>query len=58
MKRLLFLSVLLLLVPDLPAQGLEAFTSTPNPDGGQTYSLSIPVPGPFTRRTVARQRPG
>lgn len=35
--------LLLLVIPDLFAQGLEAFTATPNADGGQTYSLSLQI---------------
>jgi len=42
MKRLLLL-VMLLPLPLFAATGVDAFTATPNDQGGQTYTLSIQV---------------
>ena len=41
MKRLLTILLLLLPLPLLAAPGLDAVTVTTNPEGGETYSLSI-----------------
>ncbi len=41
MKRLLPLLLMLLPLPLFAAQGMEAVTVTTNPEGGETYSLSI-----------------